>query len=193
MQPIDQQEFAELFREAYPRLWTVASAILGDHTLAEDTVQESAITGLRIRGDFQRGTNFTAWMSQVVRFKALNQRKTTNNRKTSSLDVNYVDVVEHAATGLQQQAVTSCGELTPDQEAFDDQVAQAIRDLDPQRRACLLLRAVHGLSYEEIAELVELPAGTAMSHVHRAKAAMRKSLSDHSTQMPAMPKGGRDA
>jgi RNA polymerase sigma-70 factor (ECF subfamily) len=48
--------------------------------------------------------------------------------------------------------------------------------LDEVARACLLLRTVHDMPYKQIAQVLEVPEGTAMSHVHRARQAMRQRL-----------------
>ena len=72
--------------------------------------------------------------------------------------------------------VNEAGELLQDQEAFDDQVLHGLRGLGPDQRAALLLRTVLGLGYREIAGALEIPEGTAMSHVHRAREALRRRL-----------------
>jgi len=176
MSQLTQQEFAVLFQKAHSRLWTLAAAIVSDRTQAEDVVQDAAIVGLRRLGDFQQGTNFTAWISQIVRFTALNHLKTKKNRKALSLDLHPIEEPSSAGRASTCPAVTPAGELSPDQQAFDDRVVVAMSELEPDRRACLLLRTVHGLDYQEIAQIVGVPAGTAMSHVHRAKASMRRGL-----------------
>lgn len=181
MPQLDEHEFATLLTEAHPRLWTLATAILGDRSQAEDVVQDASITGLRRIADFEPGTSFTAWMSQIVRFTALNHLKTKKNRKFLSLEAHSVGEAPEKA-GSQPESVTSSGELMPGQQAFDDRVTDAIQGLDADRRACLLLRIVQGLSYEEIAETVGIPAGTAMSHVHRAKASLRATLSKNGNE-----------
>jgi RNA polymerase sigma factor (sigma-70 family) len=70
------------------------------------------------------------------------------------------------------------GELPPDQEHFDDRVMRALRSVNEVARACLLLRTLEGLSYSEISRLLEIPEGTAMSHVHRTRMHLRECLAD---------------
>ena len=175
MDQLAEHEFAVLVQDAYAKLWTLASAIVNDRTLAEDVVQEAIIIGLRKIADYQRGTNFTVWMSQIVRFTALNHRKSQKRRNAQSLDVHLLVCPKkfgHDGPG----AVTESGQLVDGQTDFDDELTSAISELPPERRACLLLRVVHGMNYEEISEIVGIPEGSAMSHVHRAKATMRQRL-----------------
>ena len=68
------------------------------------------------------------------------------------------------------------GELGPDCEGFDDELLEALRQLDTDARACLLLRVVMDMPYREIAETLGIPQGTAMSHVHRARRALGERL-----------------
>ena len=177
MTQLEKEEYARLLRESQTKLWTIAAAIVGDRTLAEDIVQEAAITGLRRLADFTEGTNFVGWISQIVRFTALNHLKTRKRRKIVALDV-HQEMAEDGLTkgDVADKAVTMQGSLAPNQTEFDDEVARAIQNLDPERRACFLLRVVHNLAYTEISEMLEIPPGTAMSHVHRAKTELRRAL-----------------
>ena len=182
MSQINEQQFAEMLGEAYPKLWTLASAILRDRTMAEDAVQDAAITGLRKISDFEAGTNFTVWMGQIVRFTSLNYLRSKKRRKTTALDEHLLE--EPQANKPTAPSVTKSGDLSEDQSDFDDAVTNAIQALEPEKRACLLLRTIHELSYKEIAQIVDIPKGTAMSHVHRAKATMRKSLQAKNVSNP---------
>lgn len=175
MDQLAENEFAELVQGAYAKLWTLASAIVNDRALAEDVVQEATITGLRKIADYRRGTNFTVWMSQIVRFTALNHRKSQKRRNVQPLDLHIV-VSPEQKEPIGPSPVTDEGQLAQGQTHFDDELTHAISELSSDRRACLLLRVVHGMSYEEISEIVGVPEGSAMSHVHRAKTAMRQRL-----------------
>ncbi|MEM6689845.1 MAG: RNA polymerase sigma factor [Planctomycetota bacterium] len=177
---MSEEEFVELYSDAHQRLWTLAAAITGDQNTAEDIVQESAITALKKLDQFAEGTSFIAWMSQIVRFTALNFLKSARRRRESGLSVHSEAESEPRNSQSRDRsanlAVTLSGELVEGQSEFDDEVAAAIGSLDPERRACLLLRTVHQLGYDEISEIVGVPEGTAMSHVHRARTSMRKQL-----------------
>lgn len=177
---LSEDDFVKLYCDAHQRLWTLAAAITGDQNGAEDVVQEAAITALRKLSEFDEGTSFVAWMSQIVRFTALNFLKINKRRRESSLSV-HTEVEQVARDGQTGEAsaagaVTMQGQLASDQVGFDDDVAAAIALLDPERRACLLLRTVHQMAYDEISEILGIPEGTAMSHVHRAKESLRKHL-----------------
>ena len=168
--------FAERFRSSARCLWGVAAAVLGDADLADDVVQEAAVTALQRLDQFQPGTNFEAWMSQVVRFIALNHRRKRTRRRTSPVDPVIIDETSASAQQAATAPVASDGRLTRDQDAFDDDVVEALDDLDERTRCCLLLRVVQGMPYRQIALVLDVPEGTAMSCVHRARKLLRERL-----------------
>ena len=73
-----------------------------------------------------------------------------------------------------------------------DAVLRSLAALEENARACLLMRTVLGLSYAEIARTLSIPEGTAMSHVHRARKAMRDQLKSGQSSDPreSKPRGG---
>ena len=72
--------------------------------------------------------------------------------------------------------VSSRGMVVPGQESFDDDVLKALDALEETARACLLLRTVMDMPYKEVSLALDIPEGTAMSHVHRARKTMRDRL-----------------
>jgi RNA polymerase sigma-70 factor (ECF subfamily) len=159
-------------------------AVTGDRAEADDVVQEASIIALRKLAEFTVGTDFAAWMSQIVRLTALNHFK-KSSRTTIVTDPATIDRVE-AAVGTQPtgwlDSIAADGRLSEHQTDFDDEVFSALREIGEVARACLLLRVVHQLSYGDIAETLQVPEGTAMSHVHRAKQALRQKLKGSSEQ-----------
>jgi RNA polymerase sigma-70 factor (ECF subfamily) len=166
------EDFARRFGAAARVLWTVAAGVVGDAALADDVLQEAALIGLEKREQFEPGTRFTAWMARIVRFVALNQLRSRARRPLRGADPAELADARDAA---QPTGVTARGALTAD-APFDDELCEALRALKPTARACLLLKTVLELEYAEIARTLEIPAGTAMSHVHRARAELRRRL-----------------
>ncbi|MFO0912908.1 MAG: RNA polymerase sigma factor [Pirellulales bacterium] len=183
---MDQHEFARQFAVAYPRLWFIATSLVGNRADAEDLVQDAAVIAYRKLDSFERGSNFTAWLARIVRFCAANHRRKTGGRRVTATDPNFLE--QQAAGDQRTEWVDPLGwvQKVPGadgpptswrgmSELVDDNMLRAINQLAPEVRACLLLRVVDERSYAEIAELLEIPAGTAMSHVHRAKQRLRDS------------------
>ncbi len=175
---LDVETFAARLSGAYQRLWLIAAAVTGDRTEAEDIVQEAALIALRKLDEFTAGTNFTAWMSQIVRLTALNHVRKSTRHNTLPTDPLTLDRASAAPVAGPDPAaaVTSQGRLLAQQQDFDDQMLAALASVGEVPRACLLLRTVQQLSYAEIAATLDIPEGTAMSHVHRARQLLRERL-----------------
>ena len=172
---LDRHTFAQQYTVVYPRLLLVGYAMLGNRAAAEDVVQEAVATALTKMRDFTPGTHFAAWLTQFVRHAALNARRRQNTRRAASLDHDDAPTPAAAATPPSADtAIDEAGGLRDDLGHFDDQLRRGLDSLTPMSRACLLLRTVAELDYTEIAETLDIPRGTAMSHVHRARQQLRR-------------------
>lgn len=171
---LSPDRFAARLQEHRRLLWAIAAGITADRDAAEDIVQESAAIALTKLSDFDPASSFSAWMSQVVRFTALNHARLNQRRNTHASADPGAGVQGEIV--VRPNPVTPRGEISSNQSEFDDRVVTALTDLEPPARACLLLRTVVGLSYKEIAAAMDLPEGTAMSHVHRARKRLRDTL-----------------
>jgi RNA polymerase sigma-70 factor (ECF subfamily) len=136
-------------------------------------LQEAAVVALGKIDEFDPSTSFEAWMAQVVRYVALNAARKRARREGH---ISHVPTEPAAPMPVGTLTLRRDGSVPGDQAVFDDRVVRALEGLPDVARACLLLRAVEGLSYREISVLLSLPEGTAMSHVHRARLAMRRVL-----------------
>jgi RNA polymerase sigma-70 factor (ECF subfamily) len=124
---------------------------------------------------FDADTTFTAWMGQIVRNVALNHARHVR-RRTPSVDPHALEAHVGDGVGRQAAPVSGEGKLVTDQEVLDDRVVAALNNLDETARACLLLRTVMDMPYREISLALDIPEGTAMSHVHRARRQLRDTL-----------------
>jgi RNA polymerase sigma-70 factor, ECF subfamily len=153
-------EFASNVRECHRTVWTIAASILRDSNAADDAVQEASLVALAKLADFHPGTRFEAWFGQIVRFVALNHARRRHHPPPLTED--------HVA---QPQANPAANPAR-----FDDRVSAALAQLDEVPRTCLLMRTIHGMTFAQIAAALDIPEGTAMSHVHRARALLRERL-----------------
>jgi RNA polymerase sigma-70 factor, ECF subfamily len=189
--------FAIQFRAAFRTLWTIAAGIVNDQATAEDVVQEAALTALSKLHEFEPNTNFTAWMAKIVRFIALNQSR-RGRRQPASLDPTAMDeTLPGRASGATSPHaldaagglgfVDRLGRLNPERSPFDDRLMRALGSVGEVARACLLLRTIEGLNYDEISQVLQIPPGTAMSHVHRTRMILRERLADLDPKTGAAP------
>lgn len=170
------QEFGVRFGESWRILWCAAVSVVRDRTLAQDIVQQAAVVALERLNDFDAQTSFVSWMVRIVKNLALNESRKTSRRKTAATDTSILDAGASGALAPAPVTVSGRGEVYADQAAFDDDVLHALDTLEDTARGCLLLRVVLDLPYREIALALDIPEGTAASHVHRARKLMRDRL-----------------
>src|SRR5215467_3953168 len=161
--------FEELAMPLFGSLYNFARWLARNETDAEDLVQETYLKALRSFASFQPGTNFRAWMFQILRNTFLSSRSKLERRMTVAMD---------PEEDGQELAVEKETPETILVKRLDSQLVQsAIEGLPVHHREILLLCEVEEMSYQEIAEVLSIPIGTVMSRLARARKAIRRSLS----------------
>ena len=139
-----------------------------DHD-AQDVVQETLMRALRYMGGF-RGDNARAWLLQIVRHSCFTWLK--ENRPAERMFLDDTDDTMHeiaAPTADEPQAVAM-------RKADRLQINQAIADLPFVYREVLVLRELEDFSYKDIARIADIPVGTVMSRLARARGLLREAL-----------------
>jgi RNA polymerase sigma-70 factor, ECF subfamily len=157
--------FEDLALPLFDQLYNFARWLAQDASEAEDLVQETYAKALRGFSSFQAGTNFRAWMFRILRNSFLTSRTGLK-----------------AKVALEDDAVEAISSTEPTPEAVlvaqsnREMVRNALTELSVPYREILLLCDVEEMSYEEIAQVLGIPAGTVMSRLHRARKALRNCL-----------------
>lgn len=174
----DGEAFASHFRTSFRTLWAVAASIVRDASLAEDVVQEAALVAFAKRSEFQPGSNFAAWMTQIVRYVALNQTRRERRHRSETVTheaFDHLQAGENSRPAAWRAASAEASARVAD-AGVDRAVAVALAEVSEAARACLLLRTLEGMEYSQISALLGIPEGTAMSHVHRTRRVLRERL-----------------
>lgn len=185
--PLTRAEFASEFERAAPALWCVAAGITNDRAGVEDIVQQAAVTALERLDRFERATNFIGWMARIVRHTAMNEVRKTRRRHTMPTDPELLDGEgvgdgpAHLPPEQQVIPLTPLAQIVPAQQDLDDRLLAALGRLSPEARTCLLLRVLLDLPYRQISALLDMPQGTAMSHVDRSRRTLRSLLEPYRT------------
>lgn len=143
---------------------------------AEDLVQETYLNAFRALDRFQEGTNLRAWLFRILNNAFISQYRRQKRRPSNSLDdVTDYYLYDHLAEGgVGPQAEN------PERDALilvgDEAVLQALEELPIEFRQVELLADIEGFSYREIAEILDIPIGTVMSRLHRARRRLQKLL-----------------
>jgi RNA polymerase sigma-70 factor (ECF subfamily) len=170
MVPVDDRERSELFEQkVLPHLdaaYNLARWLAGNDQDAQDVAQEASLRAFKYFGGF-RGDNARTWLLSIVRNAFYTWlRKNRPPEKTVEIDDETLDIEDLSASVAASNV----------QFADADAVRRAIAELPLEFREIVILREMEGFSYKEIAELAELPMGTVMSRLARARKLLQKSL-----------------
>ena len=160
--------FEELAMPLFDSLYNFARWLAQNSNDAEDLVQETYLKALRGFASFQYGTNFRAWMFQILRNNFLSSCSKLERRMTVAMD--------SEEDGPELLVDTETPETILMNRSHSKRVQRAIEDLPVHYRETLLLCEVEEMSYQEIAEILSIPIGTVMSRLARARKAVRQSL-----------------
>ncbi|MCP3903294.1 MAG: RNA polymerase sigma factor [Planctomycetes bacterium] len=163
-QAINEAKLREWMEKLGPRLITISTGICRDRHQAEEIVQEAFIKLWRSPPDAGE-VAYTSWMRRVVTNLSINALKRT--KRPGALPEFSQDPAMHS--GDRPEAQRRVRERV-------DLVREALERLDPAKRTILVLRAVQGLSYDEIAEHLGVPIGTVMSRLNRARLALAEEM-----------------
>ncbi len=150
---------------------------------AEDLVQETLLRAYRFFHQYEAGTNIKAWLFRIMRNLVINRYR-KRQREPETVDIGGVEATLEALMKPSRSA--EAGSATPEQilvdGSVDEEIEKALAALPDEYRMVLLLAAMEGLSYREIAGVLEIPIGTVMSRLHRARRMMQSKLVDYARQ-----------
>lgn len=169
----DKKAFDLLVKKYQHRVLMVIGRYISDHHEAMDVAQEAFIKAYRALPNFRGDAAFYTWIYRIAINTAKNHLVTRGRRPPSSdIDIEDGELYD-SGRRLNDEASPEHLLLSAEIEAT---VRQALDDLSEDLRAALTLREFDGLSYEEIAEVLECPVGTVRSRIFRAREAIDKKL-----------------
>ncbi|MFM2070551.1 MAG: hypothetical protein RLZZ623_814 [Actinomycetota bacterium] len=154
----------ELVTEHSAAMYRVALSMMRDHALAEDIVQESIMKAWQALGSFRGESSVKTWLLRI-----------THNTAISALRKRRDDLM----SPYELPDTPGRGSVEDDavMQADAHQIWAALRRLDDLSRTIVVLREVDQMSYEEIAEILDLPVGTVRTRLFRARQQLVKSKS----------------
>ena len=156
--------FRDELTQHMPSLRAFARSLtMGDEAFADDLVQDTCVNALRAQDQFTPGTNLKAWLFTILRnrFRSLAKRQ-----KVRAEDPD--DDLDRMVTGPAPQQGRL--EMIAFRRAFDE--------LRTEYREALVMAVVHGMNYEDIAQVCGCQIGTVKSRVSRARGRLREALYD---------------
>jgi RNA polymerase sigma-70 factor (ECF subfamily) len=163
----DQKAFGMLVEKYQRKLGRLLSRMVRDQAEVEDVVQESFIKAYRALPNFRGDSAFYTWLYRIGINTAKNYLVSMGRRPQVSRDIEIEDA-ENFEDGDELRTME-----TPESELMTKEIAQTVNDtmmsLPDELRTAITLRELEGLSYEEIATLMNCPIGTVRSRIFRAR------------------------
>jgi len=178
---------ADFNEEALPHMDAVfrfALRLSGSRDLAEDLVQETFLRAFRSWDKYTPGTQCKSWLFTICRNVFLRHRERGQRHdEIVSENVDRSSGPFEAVNPVWVKAVKA----DPEGEFFDaivdERVLQHIQDLPEDYRTAVILSDLEGLSYQEIAEMTDVPVGTVKSRLFRGRRVLQSALYDYAVSM----------
>ena len=163
---LENKDFEKLAVPLLDGLYNFACWLSGDADEARDLVQETFVKSLKGFSSFREGTNFRAWMFRILRNTFLTSRTGLERRSTEQEDEGFAELAVSQETP----------EIALFRRADTELVRSAIAQLAPLFQEVLLLADIEEMKYQEIAEALDIPIGTVMSRLARARRQVREYI-----------------
>jgi RNA polymerase sigma-70 factor (ECF subfamily) len=172
----------EFEKEAVPHmklLYNYAVRMTGNSEDANDLVQDTYMRAFRFFHKFERGTNCKAWLFRIMKNCYINKYRKTKKEPSK---VDYEDVQNFYDSIRDEVVDPNDLEHKVFSNLLDDDLSGALNSLQDDYKTVVILCDLEGLSYEEIAEFLDVPIGTIRSRLHRGRKILQKKLSDYAKQ-----------
>lgn len=169
----DKTAFDLLVRKYQHKVAKLVSRYVRDRREVEDVTQEALIKAYRAIGGFRGESAFYTWLYRIAVNTAKNYLESQGRRPPGSdMEIEGAELIE-SGEGLRDQA-------TPERQMLTNEIAttvhRVLEHLPPDLRTAITLREIEGMSYEEIAEVMDCPIGTVRSRIFRAREAIDLEL-----------------
>ena len=174
-----QEDFEEEIIPHLDAMYNFALRLTSDPNDAEDLVQDTIVKAYRFFSSYEKGTNAKAWLFRILKNSYIN-----NYRKQSKQpnQVDYDEVSSFYETIRADRTDTSDLEDRMFRELIDDDISNALEELPEDFRTVVLLCDVEGFTYEEIANMLDVPIGTIRSRLHRGRNLLKAQLMDYAEE-----------
>jgi RNA polymerase sigma-70 factor (ECF subfamily) len=155
-------------------LYRIARRLTGNDAAAEDLVQETYVRAIRSWATFKlQDFGIRPWLIRILQNLFYSSAR-RDHRQPSGVDQEHLESIpDHASAGDPLP-------LSPESfEGMDQRLVRALNRLPSEYQIVMLMWAVEELSYKEIADALDIPIGTVMSRLHRAKQKLAEQLADY--------------
>lgn len=184
MNTTTRQEFERVALPQLDSMYGVALRLTRNPAEAEDLVQDSVVRAYRFWHTFKSGTSVKAWLYTILRNTFINRYHRQSRRRSAQTDLEaqLPALGSEAAVGHPTSTVPG-PEMAMNQRITRDRIMTALESVPEDYRMAVMMADLEGLSYKEIAEVMDCPIGTVMSRIYRGRKLLYKLLQDHAAEL----------
>jgi RNA polymerase sigma-70 factor (ECF subfamily) len=165
----DQEAWEQIVRQYWRRVFNVAYKFVGRHDEAEDLTQDVFLKVFKSLGTFDRRANFQTWLVSVSRNLCIDHyRSVRKERETIDRDVNADD--------LSPASPDVSAHVALERHDLAQELRRALQELPETLRTAVVMRDIQELSYQEIADRLQLPEGTVKSRINRGRHELARQI-----------------
>lgn len=160
-------------------VYRMALRMSGRPSEADDLVQETFLRAHRAFDRFDlRDHGAKAWLLKILHNVTLTRRARAGRQPTLLEDVSFDDF----AAELEREPLPRLADGQMQWDHFDDELKQAVEGLIPEYRDVLLLWSLGDMNYRQVADVLDIPIGTVMSRLYRARQLLSRQLADYAAR-----------
>lgn len=160
----DERAFRKVLESHYPLIYSVVRGVAGQHGETDDIVQEVFIKIFRALGDFRGDSRLSTWIYRIARNEALNA---IDRRRPQVIPIEDCADLPDAGESPETSHRRRIGR---------ERLERLLERLDEKQRVAIELRYIGDKSYEEIAEIMDIPLGTVKTYIYRAKLSLKRMM-----------------
>jgi RNA polymerase sigma-70 factor (ECF subfamily) len=177
-----KKEFEELVLPLLDSLYSAALRMTRNSSDAEDLVQETVLLAFRNFHQFQSGTNIKAWLFRILTNTFINGYR-KKSKEPERVDLPDVEDFYFLSEVRRQSESASDPEMQVLNRFLHEDIMAAIDRLPEEFRLVVVLNAIEGLAYQEIADILGIPIGTVRSRLYRGRKLLQKYLYEQAREM----------
>jgi RNA polymerase sigma-70 factor, ECF subfamily len=181
----DEAAYEILIQRYQKPVYSLIGRLVDDPADAADAVQEVFLKVFRKIGWFRGESSLKTWIYRIAVNEARNQRRWFGRHKKREVGLDPLPGESVGCGDWLEDPQRSPYEIALDHETRA-LIEDALKEVSPSFRAALVLREIEGLSYEEIAQILEISLGTVKSRILRGREALRRSLGARLEASPAL-------
>lgn len=173
----DMQAFEQLVDNYRNKVFNIAYRIIGNYEDASELAQEVFIRIYKALKKFKGRSSFSTWVYSITKNVCYDEIRKRKNKKIVYLD-NDIELEESKIKRQLKDEGPQPDEIIEKSE-IGEIIQEAIQKLSFEHRIVIVLRDIQGYSYDEIAEIVNCPAGTVKSRISRARKSLKRILEEN--------------